>query len=142
MRFPQLVLAISGAIFLGYGVFCWLDPELPADVAGLFITSHDGYAEMAAVYGGFQASFGAILMASAFLRGYLKPGLWLLLICIGTVAISRGSVALGDLDSSFQVAGQSLGIDMSSSFTAYTWGALAFETLVAVLAAVALFRHR
>ena len=142
MRFPQFVLAVSGAIFLGYGVLCWIDPELPAEVAGLFITSHNGYAEMAAVYGGFQASFGAILIASAFLKGYLKPGLWLIVICVGTIAVARGSVAFSGLDSNFQLGGSSLGIDVSSDFTTYTWGALAFESALAILAAIALFRTR
>lgn len=140
--FPQVLLALSGAVFLAYGVFCWIDPELPAEYAGLFIATHNGYAEMAAMYGGLQSSFGAILIASAALRPYRRPGLWLLLICIGTIAVARGSVAFGNLDSSFNLGNSALGIKISSGFTAYTWGALAFEITVAVLAGVALIRHR
>ena len=140
--FPQLVLGISGAVFLIYGVFCWIDPELPAEYAGLFIATHNGYAEMAAMYGGFQSSFGAILLASAFLKPYRRPGLWLIVICIGTLAAARGSVAFSNLDSSFQVSNSSLGIGFSSGFTAYTWGALAFEILLTILAGIALLRSR
>jgi hypothetical protein len=139
--YPKLLLALSGAVFLAYGIVCWINPELPARYAGLFIATHNGYAEMAAMYGGLQSSFGAILLVSAFLKGYLRPGLWLILICVGTLAAARGSVAISDLDSSFQVANSSLGIDMSSSFTSYTWGALAFEVFLAVWAGLALLKR-
>ena len=140
--YSRVLLVLSGAVFLGYGVLSWVNPELPAEYAGLFIATHDGYAEMASVYGGLQSGFGAILIASGFLKPYERAGLWLILICVGAVAVARGSVALGDLDSSFQVANSSLGIDMSSSFTAYTWGALAFETFAALWAGLALLTAR
>ena len=138
--YPKILLVLAGAVFLAYGVVCWVNPELPAEYAGLFIASHNGYAEIAAMYGGLQSSFGAILIVSAFLKGYLRPGLWLILICIGTLAAARASVALSGLDSSFQVANSSLGIDVSSSFTSYTWGALAFEVFLAVWAGLALLK--
>jgi len=141
-RLPNLLLFITGAVFFGYGVVCWIDPELPAQYAGLFIATHNGYAEMAAAYGGLQTSLGAVFIASAFLKGYLRPGLWLLLIVIGGIAAARGSVAFSDLDSSFRVAGETLGMAVSSSFTSYTWGALAFESLVTVLAGFALLSSR
>lgn len=138
--YPKILLVLAGAVFLAYGVVCWVNPELPAEYAGLFIATHNGYAEIAAMYGGLQSSFGAILIVSAFLKGYLRPGLWLILICIGTLAAARASVALSGLDSSFQVANSSVGIDVSSSFTSYTWGALAFEVFLAVWAGLALLK--
>ena len=138
--YPKILLVLAGAVFLAYGVVCWVNPELPAEYAGLFIATHNGYAEIAAMYGGLQSSFGAILIVSAFLKGYLRPGLWLILICSGTLAAARASVALSGLDSSFQVANSSLGIDVSSSFTSYTWGALAFEVFLAVWAGLALLK--
>ena len=138
--YPKILLVLAGAVFLAYGVVCWVNPELPAEYAGLFIATHNGYAEIAAMYGGLQSSFGAILIVSAFLKGYMRPGLWLILICIGTLAAARASVALSGLDSSFQVANSSLGIDVSSSFTSYTWGALAFEVFLAVWAGLALLK--
>jgi hypothetical protein len=142
--FARGLLVVSGLIMLAYGVVCWIDPEFPAEAAGLFIATHDGYGEMTAVFGGFQASFGAILLVSAFLQGYLKPGLWLLFICLGTVAAARASVALSGVESSLQFAanGASLGIGVSTSFTSYTWGALGLEVGLTLLAAIALIRHR
>ncbi len=140
--FSTLLLLLTGAIFTAWGIACWLDPELPAEYAGIFISTHDGYAEMAATYGGLQTALGGVFMASAVLKGYLRPGLWLLFICVGGLAVARGSVAFSELDSSFQLAGSSLGMAVSSNFTTYTWSALAFETVVALLAAVALFKTR
>ncbi len=140
--FPQLLLGISGAIFLGYGVLCWIDPEIPADYAGLFIATHNGYAEMAAMYGGLQSGFGLVLILGALIPKYRHAALWLVLICIGSLAAGRGSIAFSNLDSSFQVNNTSLGLAFSSGFTAYTWGSLAFEITLALLAAVALIRHR
>ena len=81
---PKFYLPSQALFFLAYGIVCWVDPEIPAKQAGLFIATHNGYAEMAAMYGGLQGSFGAILIASAFIKGYVRPGLWLILICIGT----------------------------------------------------------
>ena len=57
-----------------------------------------------------------------------------------SLAAARASVALSGLDSSFQMANSSLGIDVSSSFTSYTWGALAFEVFLAVWAGLALLK--
>ena len=45
-------------------------------------------------------------------------------------------------DSTQQFMNSSLGIDMSSSFTAYTWGALAFEVFIAIWAGIALLKTR
>ena len=110
--YSRVLLVLFGGrffFFWGYGVLSWVNPELPAEYAGLFIATHDGYAEMTSVYGGLQSGFGAILIASGFLKPYERAGLWLILICVGAIAVARGSVALGDLDSSFQVANSSLG---------------------------------
>lgn len=135
MRLDQSLLLISGAIFAVYGVICWYDPEIPAEYAGLFIATHNGYAEMAAMYGGLQTGFGIVLMLAGIVSSYRRAGLWLLLLCIGALATARGSVAFSDLDSGINLSAGSIKLAMSSGFTAYTWGALAFETLIALLAA-------
>lgn len=142
MSFAKILLVLSGAVFFGYGIFCWTDPEMAAEIAGLFIATHNGYAEVVAMYGGLQGSFGAILLASAFVRGYVRPGLWLLLIMIGTLAVARGSVAFGDIDHAFDLSNGRVGVTMSSGFTLYTWAALAFESVLALLAGVALLQTR
>lgn len=134
MRLDQALLLLSGAIFVAYGVVCWYNPELPAEYAGLFIATHNGYAEMAAMYGGLQTGFGAVLILAALIQRYRRAGLWLIHLCIGSLAIARGSVAFSDLDSGFNLSAGSLKLAMSSGFTAYTWGALAFEVTIVLIA--------
>jgi len=139
--FGQGLLALVGAIFFGLGVVCLYDPEIPAQWSGLFIATHDAYAELAAMYGGLQIAIGSILFASAMIQEYLKAGLWLMFIIVGYIAAARASVVFRDFSSSFNVADQQLGIEMTSSFTSYTWGVLGFEVIVTVLALIALLNR-
>lgn len=118
-------LFVVGLIFLGYGLACALDPTLPARLAGLAIENGDGYAELGAMYGGLQVGVALFCIAGA-LRPGLAPGvLLMLLLTIGLLALMRGTSALRSDD----------------ILTSYTWGALAFETLVTACAALLLARR-
>lgn len=117
-------LALAGLIFMGYGIACALDPDLPARLAGLQILSGDGYAEMGAMYGGLQTGFGAFCLLAAFTPRFRESALILLLLGIGCLAILR--------------AGSTLRADLLVS--TYTWAALAFETFVTAAAAWLLLR--
>ncbi|MEE4203534.1 MAG: hypothetical protein V2I45_07875 [Halieaceae bacterium] len=134
MRLDKALLLFSGAIFAAYGVVCWYNPELPAEYAGLFIATHDGYAEMAAMYGGLQTGFGVLLILAGLVSRYRRAGLWVIQLGIGSLAIARGSVAFSDLDSGFNLSAGKLQLAMSSGFTLYTWGALAFEATIVLIA--------
>ena len=81
--FARAVLLIPGALFIVYGAMCWYNPELPAEYAGLWVTQQDGLAELAAMYGGLQLCLGVIIFLSGILQGYLRPGLWLLMMVLG-----------------------------------------------------------
>jgi len=140
--FPRVLLVIAGAVFLGFGIASWMNPELPADTAGLFIGNQDGLAEITATYGGLQASLGAVMLASALIKSYLKPGLWLMVICIGSLGAARATVAFGELGSQVVIGGGSLAVNMPPGFTSYTWIAIGFEVAMALLAAIALFQNR
>lgn len=118
-------LVIVGLIFLAYGVACAIDPALPARLAGLAITNGDGYAELAAMYGGLQSGVGLFLVIAAFRPALMQSALLLLVLGIGLLAVLRGAGALRSED----------------AVTAYTWGALAFETLVTAIAAALLNRR-
>ncbi|TDG14131.1 DUF4345 domain-containing protein [Seongchinamella unica] len=118
----KIVLWASGLIFAAYGVACFVSPELPAGYAGLTIGSGDAYAEMGAMYGGLQFGFGLFCLLAALKPAFYRPALTLLVMSIGSLALARLYSAW---DTQWMVAG-------------YTWGALAFEFAVAVLAAIAL----
>jgi hypothetical protein len=95
-------------------------------------------AELAAMYGGLQLCLGSIIFLSGILKGYLRPGLWLAMMCLGGLAVARGSVAFGDFDLTVQAAQGAADVAMSSDFTSYTWYALLFEATFAVLAGLCL----
>jgi len=118
-------LVIAGLIFVAYGVACAIDPALPARLAGLRIENGDGYAELAAMYGGLQSGVGLFLVIAAFRPALTHAALLLLVLGIGLLAVARGTGALRSDD----------------AVTAYTWGALAFETLVTAVAAALLNRR-
>ena len=88
MMFARAVLIIPGAIFFIYGAMCWYNPELPAEYAGLWVAHQDGLAELAAMYGGLQLCLGSIIFLSGILKGYLRPGLWLLMMVLGGLVAS------------------------------------------------------
>jgi hypothetical protein len=121
----KILLWVSGAIFVSYGIACFLSPELPAGYAGLNIGSGDAYAEMSAMYGGLQTGVGVFCIICALTASLQRAGLLLLAIGIGSLAFAR---LYGAWDADWMVG-------------AYTWGALAYETITAVLAVVALRRR-
>ena len=117
-------LALVALIFIGYGVACAVDPTLPARLAGLQITNGDGYAELSAMYGGLQIGVGLFCLAGALRQPLRQPALLLLGIGIGLLAAFR---AAGILRSDEIVS-------------AYSTGALAFECVVTIAAALLLRR--
>ena len=139
--FGQLLLGVTGAIFFGLGVISVYDPEIPASWSGIFIASQDAYAEIAAMYCGMEIAVGSILLASAVIKEYLKAGLWLLFVIIFYIGAARAFTVIRELDSTVEVAGSQVGIEMTSSFTSYTWGVLTFEIVVAILALIALLNR-
>jgi hypothetical protein len=120
----KLLLVISGLIFSGYGLACFLNPQLPAGLAGLVIASGDGFAEIGAMYGGLQLGVGIFCLLCAARRDYTRPGLVLLVLGIGCLAVTR---LISAWDADWAVGG-------------YTWGAAAYEFTTAMLAATALKR--
>ncbi|QFU75747.1 DUF4345 domain-containing protein [Halioglobus maricola] len=118
------LLWATAIIFGAYGMACFIDPNLPANYAGLQISNGDAYAEMGAMYGGLQFGFGLFCGICAFRPSLYRAGLMLLVTAIGCLAAARLYSAW---DADFLVG-------------VYTWGALAFETLVALVAARCLWR--
>ena len=119
------VLWVNAIVFISYGIACLLSPELPAGYAGLTISNGDAYVEMGAMYGGLQTGFGLFILLCALRPAMRRNGLLLLAMVIGSLALAR---LYTSYDADWLVGG-------------YTWGAMAHEFCVAILASVALKRR-
>jgi hypothetical protein len=118
----KIILWVSAITFISYGLACLASPALPAGYAGLSMTNGDAFAEIGAMYGGLQTGFGVFCLLAALNRGYYKSGLVLLVLCVGSLALGRlYSTAVAD-----------------DPVAVYTWGAMSFEFITAILAALAL----
>ncbi|MDZ7784823.1 MAG: DUF4345 family protein [Halioglobus sp.] len=118
----KIVLWISAIAFTAYGAACLFSPALPASYAGLAMLNGNGYAEVGAMYGGLQTGFGIFCLLAAMRQDLYRPGLLLLVLAIGALALARLISAMATPE----------------PVGAYTWGALTYEFFTAVLAAAAL----
>ena len=118
----KTVLWVSGVIFIAYGLICLVAPDVPAGYAGLNMSDGNAMAEISAMYGGLQTGFGIFCLLAALNPNFYKPGLVLLVLCIGSLALVRISSTL------------LIGDPVSS----YTWGAMTYEFATTALAALAL----
>ena len=95
----RIFLALSGLIWLPYGVYCFLQPAYLADAAGVVATTATGNIELRAMYGGLQAGIGALALAGALRPAWLRPVLFAGYFLFGGLAVSRSlaAIALGEL---------------------------------------------
>ena len=118
----KFVLWVSGLIFLAYGLVCLVDPAIPAGYAGFQLSGGDAFVEVAAMYGGLQAGFGAWCLLGAINSYYSRASLLSIVFVIGALAVGR-------------VIGLSQGLGDVSS---YTYGAIFYESTTALLALLSL----
>lgn len=115
----KLILWISAIVFIAYGLVSLFSPDVPAGFAGLIMSNGDAYAEISSMYGGLQTGIGLFCVLAATRPEYYRGGLAVLVIGIGALAIAR-----------------LLGLVFSAEpVTAYTYGALVYESVTAIVAA-------
>lgn len=122
MRFTRLYLALSGLFLAGYGVYCLIYPARVGDITGLIMSSPAALTEIRAMYGGLELGLGLFFLLTAVLPETARQGLFCMLLCFGGLALSRGAGALLD----------------GTLSDPYNGGALAYETISAVVALIAL----
>jgi hypothetical protein len=118
----KIVLWVSAVIFTSYGLTCLFSPDVPARYAGLIMSNGDAIVEIGAMYGGLQTGFGLFCLLAALKPSFYKPGLAVLVFCVGSLALARVYSTLL----------------ITEPVTAYTWGAMTYESLTAILATLAL----
>ncbi|MDY6941821.1 MAG: DUF4345 family protein [Pseudomonadota bacterium] len=88
--FGRGVLLVTGLIFGLYGLYCVFDPALAAGLSGLETPSTSAVIELQAMYGGFQAAFGILLLVCCVFPGMVRYGLWTAVAMAGGLALARG----------------------------------------------------
>jgi hypothetical protein len=105
-------LALSGLVWLPYGVYCFVRPQYLGPAAGVTSTTATGTIELRAMYGGLQVAIGVLALLAAREPGLVRPALVAVAFLCGGLALSRLAAAL-----------------MAAELSAYTAFALAFEWL-------------
>lgn len=115
-----LLWVIAGAYFL-YGAMCLYDPNIQANYAGFALNSGDAYLEIGAIYGGMSLGLGVFFLMGALQPALTRASLLLMALTLGGLGCSRLLLfAIGD-----------------ASVTSYTYGAMGFELVAALLGLVA-----
>lgn len=121
----KFVLWATGLGFFLYGIACLYSPDIPAGYIGYVMTNADAVVEVSGMYGGLQTGFGLWCIFGALNQGYSRAALLSIVFSIGALAIGR-VVGLS------QVVGDAGG---------YTYGAIVYESITALLALVSLRRN-
>jgi len=120
----RVFLAFSAAVWLPYGVFCFLQPAFLAEAAGVTATTTTATIELRSMYGGLEFAMGLLAALALFRDSLRRPALITLgFLCAG-LAVSR-----------------LLGAIIGAEVSAYTGFALAFELASTGLATCFLFRE-
>jgi hypothetical protein len=119
----RIFLAISALLWLPYGVWCFFQPGMLAEAAGVAFQSPTGSTELRAMYGGLQTAVGVLALLGALRPPLQRPAL----------------IALGFLTAGLGLA-RLLGTLLDGAVSSYTAMGLGVEWTTAALAAVFLAR--
>ena len=119
MRYCQVLLGLSGAAFLAYGVYCLFNPVALAASLGA-PPSPALLSEMRAVYGGLQIWAGLLLLYVLWRPQWLHGAMHAYLLVILALVLPRSVGTLVD---------DSLGNAYVLSALAFEWGTVALLSL-------------
>ena len=89
-------LALSTPIWLGYGIYCFLEPGSLAGAAGIGALTATGTTELRAMYGGLQAALGVLCLCGVLWVSMRRPALVALSFMTGGLALARFAAAFVD----------------------------------------------
>ena len=120
----RVFLALSAAVWLPYGLFCFVQPGALAEIAGVTAASATASIELRAMYGGLQTAIGLLALLAVFRPPLRRPAL----VMLGFLCAGLGLSRLG-------------GAVIDAEVSAYTGVGLAFEFVSASLSAWLLSRN-
>lgn len=86
----RVFLGVLGSLWLAYGLWCFLQPQSLAGIAGVGALSATGTVDLRATYGGMQLAVGALMLGGAFHAALTRS----MLLVYGVVCASIGSTRL------------------------------------------------
>lgn len=117
------VLGVTAAIFIGYGLICFLYPSFVASIVSLEPAAESALIELRAMYGGLQTAIGLLALSGALMADLRRPTLLMILLLLGGLALARAFAFM-----------------ISGSWDFYNVFALVYETATALAALVAVAR--
>ncbi|MDG2332666.1 MAG: DUF4345 family protein [Myxococcota bacterium] len=120
MLLARILLWMNGASFLLYGLACLASPQLVAGYAGMELPGASAMTEVAAMYGGLQIGVGGFFIYHGLREERFQPGLMLMFVMLGSLALAR-----------------TLGL-LLYGMSSYNLGATVYESLTALLALFAM----
>lgn len=124
MNIAKAYLALHAIMWLPYGIACLLKPEMLNELTGIAMTSATAITEIRAMYGGIQSAVGALCVMALLRASMLRPALATLAFLLTGLAISR-----------------SIGLSLDTSGSEYTYGAVGFEAVTAIISWILFLRQ-
>lgn len=94
----RLFLGLQVVLFIPYGLYCLVDPEMLAGSAGVAARSVTGRIELQAMYGGLQVAVGAMCLLGLLRARFEQVALHALLFIFAGLAVVRVSLGLVHAD--------------------------------------------
>ena len=108
----KVFLGLMAAVFIPYGLYCLVEPDMLSGAAGLTANSTTGTIELQAMYGGLQTAVGVMCLLGVFRPQLAEAAMLALLFIFAGLAVVRVSLGLSQAD-----------------FSGYTVFAMSFETV-------------
>jgi uncharacterized membrane protein len=90
----RVFLGIQALIFIPYGLYCLVQPQMLEGAAGITAVTITGVIELQAMYGGLQTAVGVLCGLAAFAERFRQGALLALLFIFAGLAVTRVSLAL------------------------------------------------
>jgi hypothetical protein len=90
----RVFLGIQALIFIAYGLYCLVQPQMLEGAAGITAVTMTGMIELQAMYGGLQTGVGVLCGLAAFVERFRQGALLALLFIFAGLAVTRVSLGL------------------------------------------------
>ncbi len=119
MKLVKAFLLLNVVMWLPYGIACLVNPSILAGFTGISMTTATAVTEIRAMYGGMQSAIGLICLFGLISTKMVRPALAMVAFAFCGIAIARV-----------------MGLAIDSSGSEYTYGAVGFEIVGAIISVI------